>query len=150
MSELTALVRFVHLTAAIILAGGFAFHLFVAQPALSSTPHLATVRKDHWRTQLRVFRYCLAVLFATAVLGLWLQTANVGGSASTAFRPVFLLLTQTQFGRVWLARSAILIMIAILLIRGTEKHPANLFVELGFTLSAALLAALAFAGHAAA
>ena len=62
MSELTALVRFVHLTAAIILAGGFAFHLFVARPALISTHDLATVRKDHWRTQLRVFRYSLALL----------------------------------------------------------------------------------------
>ena len=150
MSELTALVRFLHLTAAIILAGGFAFHLFVARTALISTHQLATLGKDHWRAQLRVFRYCLAVLFATAVLALWLQAANVGGSPSTAFRSVFLLLTHTQFGRVWLARSAILIMIAILLIRGTEKHPENLFVDFGFALSATLLTAMAFAGHAAA
>ena len=150
MSELTALVRFVHLTAAIILAGGFAFQLFVARPALISTHRLADLGKDLWRTQLRVFRYCLALLFATAVLGLWLQAANIGGSASMAFRSVFLLLTQTQFGRVWLARSAILIMIAILLIRGTEKHPENLFVDFGFALSATLLAAMAFAGHASA
>ena len=36
MSELAALVRFVHLTAAIVLAGGFGFHLFVARPAFAS------------------------------------------------------------------------------------------------------------------
>ena len=151
MSELAALVRFVHLTAAIVLAGGFGFLLLVARPAFAR----ATQRSDslpnyYWRSQLRLFRWCVAVLVMTALFGLGLQAANVSGAASTSFQSVVLLSTETQFGRVWLARLALLIVIAILLTGRTETHATALFLGLGFTLTAGLLAALALAGHAAA
>lgn len=132
MNELAALVRFVHLAAAIALAGGFGFRLLVA-PATFAGP-----------TPLRRFRWCVGVIFATLLLGLWLQAANVGGSLSTDFPTLTMLLTETQFGKVWMARMALLFGIAALV----QWWPSNL--ALGFALSAAFLAALAFAGHAAA
>jgi putative copper export protein/mono/diheme cytochrome c family protein/peroxiredoxin len=151
MSELAALVRFVHLTAAIVLTGGFGFQSLIARPAFAaSAPQLAMVEKDLWQSQLRLWRWCVALLFATAILTLWLQTANVSGSTPTGLQAVYLLLTQTQFGTVWSARLALLIVIAALVARQTTTPANPFFVRLGFTLSAGLLAASAFAGHAAA
>ena len=151
MSELAALVRFVHLTAAIVLAGGFGFRLFVARPAFASAKD-ASATLEHFiqRSQLRNFRWCVAVLSVTMLLGLWLQAANVSGSSRPTLSALFPLVTETQFGRVWLTRMALLIVIAVLVKRKpTANEPANL-LALGFTLSGCLLAGLAFAGHAAA
>ena len=151
MSELAALVRFVHLTAAIVLAGGFGFRLFVARPAFASAKD-ASATLEHFiqRSQLRNFRWCVAVLSVTMLLGLWLQAANVSGSSLPTLSALFPLVTETQFGRVWLIRMALLIVIAVLVKRKpTANEPANL-LALGFTLSGCLLAGLAFAGHAAA
>ena len=86
----------------------------------------------------------------TALFTLWLQAVNVSGSAATGFPSLLILVTQTQFGRVWLARLALLIIIAILLIGQTQKHTSTLFLGAGFMLSACFLVASAFAGHAAA
>ena len=61
MSELAALVRFVHLTAAIVLAGGFGFRLFVARPAFGSAKD-ASATLEHFiqRSQPRNFRWSMA------------------------------------------------------------------------------------------
>jgi hypothetical protein len=55
-------------------------------------------------------------------LSLWLQAANLSGSSLPAPRALFLLATETQFGRVWLIPMALLIVIAVLVKR---KPPAN-------------------------
>ena len=82
MSELAALVRFVHLTAAIVLAGGFGFWLFVARPAFASAKDLSAALEHLIQSSLlRNFRWCVAVLSVTMLLGLWLQAANVSGSS---------------------------------------------------------------------
>jgi len=151
MSELAGLVRFVHLTAAIVLAGGFGFRMFVARPAFASAKDSsATLERFIQRSQLRNFRWCVVVLFVTLLLSLWLQAANVGGSSFPTFSSLFNLMTETQFGRVWLIRMALLIVIAVLVKQSTLKQAPTSFLVLNFTLSAALLLALAFAGHAAA
>jgi len=151
MSELAPLVRFVHLTAAIVLAGGFGFRLFVARPAFASAKD-SSAALEHFiqRSPLWNFRWCIAVLSVTMLLGLWLQAANVSGSSLPTISALFLLVTETQFGRVWLIRMALLIVIAVLIKRKpTANEPAYL-PALGFTLSGCQLAGLAFAGHAAA
>lgn len=151
MSELAALVRFVHLIAAIVLAGGFGFRMFVARPAFASAKDSsATLEHFIQRSQLRNFRWCVAFLFVTLPLSLWLQAANVSGSSLPTLSALFPLVTETQFGRVWLIRMALLIVIAVLVQRSTPKQAPTSFLVLNFTLSAALLLALAFAGHAAA
>ena len=57
MSELAALVRFVHLTAAIVLAGGFGFWLFVARPALPAP----RMRRRRWNILSSVRSYGIFV-----------------------------------------------------------------------------------------
>jgi putative copper resistance protein D len=151
MSELAALLRFVHLAAAIVLAGGFSFRMFVARPAFASAKDSsATLEHFIRRSQLRNFRWCVAVLSITMLLGLWLQAANVSGSSLPTLSALFLLVTETQFGRVWLIRMALLIVIAVLVKRNAIKKEPIKFLALNYTLSAVLLIALAFAGHAAA
>ena len=151
MSELAALVRFVHLTAAILLAGGLGFRLLVAQPAFAQAKQSAAALEQlYWRVQLRHLRWCVALLCLTLPLSLWLHAATVSGSSLPALSALFLLATETQFGRVWLIRMALLIAIAVLVkAKPMANQPANLSA-LVFTLSSCLLAGLAFAGHAAA
>ncbi len=151
MSELAALVRFVHLTAAIVLAGGFGFRLFVARPAFASAKD-SSAALEHFiqRSQLRNFRWCIAVLSVTMLLGLWLQAANVSGSSLPYSQRALSPRYGNPIRRVWLIRMALLIVIAVLVKRKpTANEPAYL-PALGFTLSGCLLAGLAFAGHAAA
>jgi len=145
MNELAALVRFVHLTAAIVLAGGFGFELFVVRPAFARAKDSAnSLEQSSSRSLARNQRYCAAILFITLLLGLWLHAASVSGSLAVTPRALLPLLTETQFGTVWLARLALLIIIAAVIAWRSSE------LTLGFLLSAALIAALAFAGHAAA
>ncbi len=147
MSEVAALVRFVHVTAAILLAGGLGFRLLVAQPAFAQAKQSAAALEQlYWSAQLRHLRWCVALLCLTLPLSLWLHAATVSGSSLPALSALFLLATETQFGRVWLIRMALLIVIAVLV---KAKPAANLWA-LVFALSSGLLAGLAFAGHAAA
>ena len=124
MSELAALVRFVHVTAAILLAGGLGFRLLVAQPAFAQAKQSAAALEQlYWRAQLRHLRWCVALLCLTLPLSLWLHAATVSGSSLPALSALFLLATETQFGRVWLIRMALLIVIAVLV---KAKPAANL------------------------
>ena len=92
MSELAALVRFVHLTAAILLAGGLGFRLLVAQPAFAQAKQSAAALEQlYWRAQLRHLRWCVAFLCITLPLSLWLHAANVSGSSLPALSALFLL-----------------------------------------------------------
>ncbi len=116
MSELAALVRFVHLTAAILLAGGLGFRLLVAQPAFAQAKQ---IRRRRWNNftgarSCAIFVGALLVLCITLPLSLWLHAANcerlvIARSSARYFSS----LTETQFGRVWLIRMALLIVIAV-------------------------------------
>ena len=157
MNELSALVRFLHLTATVLLAGGFSFLLFIASPAFAR----AGLKRNSIGTiflqwQVRHARWCLAVLFVTAVIGLWLQAMNVSESASAPYLgPSALapLLTGTQFGHVWLGRMVLQILFAALLAleaRRSIERDSRWFTTVGFALSIGLLVSLALAGHASA
>lgn len=151
MSEVAVLVRFVHLAAAILLAGVFSFTLLIAEPAFANTdPPLAKLVNSFRRSQSRILRGTVVLLFATLFLGLWLQATNVAGSSMPALGVLFPLVTETQFGRVWALRLALLIVIAFLLKRGVAENPPANYPPLNLALGVTFLAASAFAGHAAA
>ena len=151
MSELAALVRFVHLVAALVLAGGLGFQLIVAQPAFAGAVESASALKPaYWRQQLQIYRWCVVCLSTTLPLALWLQAANVSGSVTMGFRELLLLLTETQFGKVWLARLTLLVFIAAAFGSRRVESPSSHFLALLFSLSVCLSAALVLAGHAAA
>ena len=157
MSDLAAVVRFVHVTAAVLLTGGFSFTLLIARPAFRRTGSRSlTDFAAFLNIQFFTARWCCLAILASALLGLWIQTVNVGqasADASFALNTVFPLLAETQYGKVWLARMLLALILAALL--WFDFHKPNSKdavgpVALGFPLSACLLATLALAGHASA
>ena len=76
-------------------------------------------------------------------------------STGTAFNfaAIFSLTTETQYGRVWLARMVIVLLLGLLLIAQSRQQDAPVSAAAlfgGALLSFSLLVALAFAGHASA
>jgi len=156
MNELSAVVRFLNLTASVLLAGSFGFALLIARPAYLGAPDDAkTDFLSFVRLQLSIARWCLIAIFVSALLGLWFQSLYVSeleAGASTGLGAVFPLLVETQFGRVWLLRMASLIVLAGLIVwamRARRDHDV-IFFAAGFALSAFLLVAAALSGHASA
>jgi putative copper resistance protein D len=157
MTDFAAVVRFVHLTAAVLLAGSFGFVLLVARPAF-------LVAKDSSHSNYRTFvqlqftiaRCCLAVILLSAFAVLWIQSVYISdGSAESAasFAALISLTTETQYGRVWLTRMSVALLLAVLLFsQSRDKNLSASFsaIVAGAVLSGGLLAALAFAGHASA
>ncbi len=94
----------------------------------------------------------LRPLFALAVVAAWAgslillfsQTANMAGDAGAAFDPALLSAAfDTYFGKVWLARLAILGVLTVLIFARTSPR-----VRLGQAVaSSALVASLALQGH---
>jgi putative copper resistance protein D len=154
MSELSAVVRFLHLTAVVLLAGNFAFSLFIERPVCARGDGRDLARS--WQTSwIRLFRYWIAIIFVTALLGLWLHGLSVseGSPTASSFRVLLPLISETHFGKVWLLRMALLIAVAALVFcagNTTKKSLSGYFLASGFFLSASLLASIGLAGHAAA
>src|SRR5437588_6176824 len=143
-------VRALHVAASVAAAGALLFRLWVAAPALRGVSAVA------WRERLdRQFNTIawssLAVVFVSAVVWLLLIAAEVSGQSlgevlgSGALTTV---LTSTRFGHVWLARVAIALALAIYLLRAKpDVSPLSPHGCAAAGLAAALLGALALAGH---
>ena len=157
MSDLAAVARFIHVTATVLLAGGFSFTLFVARPAFRRSGSRSLAEFAAFVSiQFHAARWSCLALIASALLGLWIQTVNVSQSskdASSVLSTVLPLLTETQYGEVWLARILLALILTALLWFDFQKpngKDAVGLVVLGFSLSACLLASLALTGHASA
>ncbi len=157
MSDLAAVARFIHVTATVLLAGGFSFTLFVARPAFRRAGSRSlTDFATFVNIQFHTARWCCLAILVSALLGLSIQTVNVSrasNDASFALNTVFPLLTETQYGKVWLARMLLGLILAALLWFGLHKPNGKDAVGplvLEFSLSACLLASLALTGHASA
>ena len=153
MIELSAVVRFVNLTASTLLVGIFGFTLLIARPAFRDAP---TGKKSDLlffeRLQLSIVRWCVITIFASALLGLWFQALYIGdplAGASTGLRTAFSLVIETQFGWVWLLKMGLLFVIAGLVAWDMQPRGSGMtFFVSGLSLSALLLATSALSGHA--
>jgi putative copper resistance protein D len=154
MSELSAVVRFLHLTAVVLLASSFAFSLFIERPICARGDGRDLARS--WQTSwIRLVRYWIAIIFVTALLGVWLHGLSVseGSPGASSFTVLLPLISNTHFGKVWLLRMGLLIAVAALVFcagNTTKKSFSGYFLASGFFLSASLLASIGLAGHAAA
>ncbi len=98
----------------------------------------------------------MLVILLSALLGLWIQTVSVSEDSSSAgfnFAAILSLVAGTQYGRVWLTRMAIVLLLGFLLIARSHKQEEPLSMAALFgeaLLSAALLVTLALSGHASA
>ena len=161
MTELAAAIRFVHLAAAVFLAGSFAFLVVIARPVFRRAGGTAGAADSLCLTRhRRAACWSLSALLATALAALGVQAvivsdpgAGAGSAGSDHFAPqtVIPLLTQTLYGKVWLLRFALVLSVAALLLPGgTRRAQPPASSTLGLALSACLLASIAFSGHAAA
>lgn len=97
--------------------------------------------------ELRFLRSAAALALASGALWPWLEAASLADDAATAWDPaqLALVLTQTRFGQVWLAREAI-----IALATFASMAPLLAIGRANYFLVVAALASMALVGHAAA
>jgi copper resistance protein D len=129
--------RFLHFSAAMLLFGASTFTGLLAPPGL---------REDMQAHQHRLTPALVLILLVTALMWLGLEAGEAGNGWSDTINPgtIAALLTETAFGQVWVWRLVLAAMLlGSLALRG-ESRRWTLII-----LSAAFLASLGFAGHAA-
>jgi copper resistance protein D len=147
-------VRFLHFAATVSLSGVVIFHAWVGAPALSAGgADTATVRLIAGRlARLAWASFALAVL--TGAAALMVQAASMGERSLTELWSDSLLATvllDTDFGHVWLVRFALIVLLAAALRPPYFGVPASAWRRsVALVLAVAFVAAVAFAGHAAA
>ncbi len=134
-----AAARACHFAACMVLLSVFLFRLCVAGRARNEAG--APVRAC-WR----LARWSLAAGFLSGLAWFWLAAASMSGSTlREALAPELLreVLFDTKFGRLWLLRGALMLVLA-----GILAGPAPLRDWGGAAAAAPLLCSLAWAGHA--
>lgn len=157
MTDLAAAVRFLDLTALVLLGGSFSFIAMIARPAFKSAgDETLGLRYEFLDNQLRLARGSAVLAVVTSLTALWLQSIAAGDlavSQSGNLAATAKLLTDTHYGRVWIARIAINVLLAGLLLSGPGTHADNdsrLFIPVAVALTSCLLMSVALSGHAAA
>lgn len=149
MTGFGLVVRWLHLIAGILLTGTFTLLLLSGRPT--------TRVLEEWQERLlRLTRWIALILLATGLGSLGYQAVVVTGiSGLGALEPSGLsrLLTDTQFGVVWLLRHGLLLLLAGLIL--TREREESGWDWLGFRGEGLLLGGIglglmAWAGHAAA
>ena len=160
MVGLLLIIRAVHIGAAILLFAVFVFSLAVGQPVFA-TPMEGGALDFFHRFECRLLRvalWSLAISFASGALWLWIEAAEMSERSlanALALDVVGTLLRQTQFGHCWTLRLMLVILIAALwpALPRTGKPNQSMWIGprlIAGLLAGALLATLAFVGHAAA
>ncbi len=157
MTGLMISTRAVHLAALTLLVGAFAFSLLVARPAFKKGGPPRGSDFEHFdRFLLRLSVWSLLIVLISGLVWLWAQAAIVTGRSlgqALAHDAIGGVLTGTQFGRVWGLRLGLAIVLGgFLLLRDRERDDKD-WIALhfqGVILASGLIAALAWAGHAAA
>jgi len=149
--------RALHLGALALLVGALAFLLLVARPAFKQGgPERRSAFEDLDRLLIRLSLWSLLIALGSGTLWLWAQAAIVTGKPLRQALTADLLasvLTRTQFGHVWQLRLALALLLGGFLLFREREQDAKDWIALrleGLILAGALLAALAWAGHAAA
>jgi putative copper export protein/mono/diheme cytochrome c family protein len=143
-------VRAAHVAASVAAAGAVLLRLWVAAPALRGVGSVPW--RDRLDRQINIIAWSsLAVFFVSAIAWLLLVAAEVSGQSFDdifASGAVATLLTSTRFGHVWIVRVTLALILSVYLLRA--KPDTQPFSRPGCTataLAAALLGALALAGH---
>lgn len=136
MTELSALVRFLHLAASVLLVGRFAFDYLV----LRGDRSLAFVSQQE-KIQARLTKLYWVLALATHLAALIFQARLVN---ATDAQEILAFVAGTRYGNVWFGRLALLCLLVLLCRLASGKAAA------AFLLSAAHLSTLSLSGHAAA
>ena len=153
MSDPLVWVRFLHFAATVSLSGLVIFHAFIGAPALSAGDDAAMVRPVA-RRLARLAWGSLVFAVLTGLAGLLVQAANMGERSLADLWSddlVATVLLDTDFGHVWLARLTLVVLLVAALHPPYFAAPAPAWRRAAaLVLAVAYVAALAFAGHAAA
>src|SRR6185369_15346235 len=149
--DLTVLVRAIQVAATILVAGAFAFQFLVVRVS-REREWPASVRSETGRWLRSCVLWSGAIALLSWMLWLALVAASMSGSSlGQALRIDVLgtVLARTTFGHVWLLRFLLIVLLGLDLAwrrrRGGDGPPLGLAAAL---IAAALLASLAWAGHA--
>jgi putative copper resistance protein D len=136
MFEFLAAARFAHFAAICILFGLAAFPFYAVGPGEDAP------RFD------RAIRWSAVLALLTAWIVLLAMTANIGGSAASAFDPGVLsaVAGDTQFGRVWMGRIVLAVVLLAFCVKRRVRPGRDKALLI---LSGLLLASVALTGHSA-
>jgi len=144
--------RAVHFAATLTVSGTTLFAVFIADPALRKAPHAAamavTLRsRIGWIAWISL---ALAVLSGAAWLVLTASSMSGETVADVLSQGVLLtVLSQTDFGQDWLARSVLVVLVAAVLVPLlSAKGATSVWLKAAAVLvGASFVGSLAFAGH---
>jgi putative copper resistance protein D len=147
MDEPLIIARAIHFAATLTAAGVVFFLLGVAEPAFAKAGQAAGLVAPLRRRLTFMAWAGLALAIASGVAWLVILAQRISeGTLTAVFRDgiVWILLTRSDFGKVWSVRLGLAVLLAIFL------APTALRARPGGTvvIAAALAASLAFAGHA--
>jgi copper resistance protein D len=146
--------RFLHFAATVSLSGLVMFHAWVGAPAFSAGGADAATMREIARRLARLAWGSLVLAGLTGAAWLVVQTATMGERPLSDLWSGDLLATvllDTDFGHVWLVRFALIVLLAAALRPPYFSAPAPAWRRsVALVLAVAFVAALAFAGHAAA
>ena len=155
MNEFIVLTRAIHFGAVLWLFGEFVLFAVVVGPALRSVSEHASIdSREPERRLFRVAGSCVAIGIASAIAWLLLEAANMSGSPLTEAlnrHTLDAVLRETHFGRIWLVRLALSLLLSAVLWLGwrQQTRPKGAMLKIGGTLLAGAYAAtLAWTGHA--
>lgn len=154
MAEFTIAVRFLHLAASMLPLGIFAFLCLVGRPAMQQAGGDARAAfAEFEQLQWRILAWCLVVIFVSSLGVFALQAAVMTGRplAQTFTVEISTAVLTTQFGKGWLLRQILLVLLGGLLSRLTRPAREHTVVprHAGLAVAAALPASFAFTGHSA-
>jgi putative copper resistance protein D len=149
-------IRGVHFGSCLILQSVFILLILAVIPGWNESNGANALACDHFHRLLhRLVVICLLASFVSGFLWLWFAIASMSGSdLSESLQPslFWMVLTQTQPGRVWLMRAGIALVLATALIfvfgRRRGSKASSLAIPLCALLTMALTASLAWLGHA--
>lgn len=143
-------VRTVHIGALVALLGGLVFAIWVADPSAHRLIHHESddhVRLVRWSTRW------LALVFVSGAVWLGFEAVIMSGlpvAQALGGETLSVVLLQTQFGRVWIARGILCLILAALLLVASraDARRQRVLVLMGTAIAAALTATIALVGHA--
>jgi putative copper resistance protein D len=145
--------RAVHFAASIMAAGVVFFVVFIAEPAFRKAPTASKIAAALWLRLARIAWISIAFSVLSGATWLVLATASMSGQPVAdvyAQGTLWTVLSQTDFGNDWLARSVFVCVLAGLLIPLLSAAGAKppWLKAAAVIFAASLVGSLAWAGHA--
>lgn len=155
MAEPLVSIRAIHFGASLLLSGGWVFMFVIAQPVFGSIDGEMEAAYDTFhRWWLGLMGWSLLTCFVSGLLWLGVEAVAMSGLAwarALTGDIIGTILTETQFGRIWELRMALIALLAGYLVlrrRGVAVRRLSVLDSGAGLLSGGLLASLAWIGHA--